>query len=160
MRALDRYNLALALLLALLLWLNQRPAQEPPPILDIEASQVRTIRVMQEHRLRLSLAREHAGWRLAYPDMGPASTRRVDGLLSLLQARSYWVSEAPPASLHIYGLQSPALSVHIDQHRLDFGDASQAAGQRYVLLNDKVHLIDENYYRIAGLPASHFRKQP
>jgi hypothetical protein len=159
MRAIDRYNLLLALLLMLLLWLNQQPAHEPQPLLDVAAAEVSEIRVLRDGQLQLSLLRDDDGWMLTHPDVARASAQRAASLLGLLQAESHWQTGAQASTLQTYGLQQPRLSVHFDEQVLHFGSASTPPGQRYILVNGQVHLIDEAYFRIAGLPAKHFRER-
>lgn len=160
MRALDRYNLLLALLLALLLWLNQQPHEQPRTLLQIDTTQVKEIRVVRDRRLQLALLRDEQGWMLMHPTMERAAARRAGALLSLLHAPSFWQTGADTATLQTYGLEDPVLSISFDDTAIHFGDASVPPGRRYVLVNEQVHLIEENYFRIASLPAGHFREQP
>jgi len=160
MRALDRYNLLLALLLALLLWLNQQPAEEPRPLLQIDAMQIKEIRVVRDRHLRLSLLRDTQGWMLMHPNIERAAVKRAGTLLGLLHAPSHWQTQADTANLQTYGLEQPVLSISFDDNAIHFGDASVPPGRRYVLVKNQVHLIDENHFRIASLPAKHFREQP
>jgi len=156
MRALDRYNLLLALLLAPLLWLQQQPLMQPPPLLDIDVSKVSEIRVLKNNRLQLSFLRDAQGWMLTHPGVERADGQRTASLLSLAKAPSLWRTQVNQENLQIYGLDSPQLGISFDQHLVRFGIASTPAGQRYVLVDDQIHLIDDSYFRIASLPFSHF----
>ncbi len=160
MRALDRYNLILALLLTLLLWLNQQPAQDSQPILQIDATQVTEIRVVRNRRLQLSVLRDTDGWTMTHPSIVRASGQRTASLLSLLKAPSRWRRRASPELLETYGLQNPVLTISFNQESIHFGESSVPSGQRYVLVGEEVHLIDDSYFRIASLPAKHFRESP
>jgi len=159
MRALDRYNLMLALLLALLLWLNQQPTQESQPLLQIDATAVTEIRVTGNRRLQLSLLRDKEGWTITHPSIERASEQRTGSLLSLLKAQSYWQRQASPELLGTYGLKDPKLRISFNKESIHFGASSVPPGQRYVLVNEVIHLIDDSYFRIASLPAKHFRER-
>jgi len=160
MRALDRYNLMLALLLALLLWLNQQPTPESQPLLQIEAAEVTEIRVTGNRRLQLSLLRDKEGWTMTHPSIERASEQRAGSLLSLLKAQSYWQRLASPEVLETYELKNPKLTISFNKNSIHFGGSSVPPGQRYVLVNEQIHLIDDSYFRIASLPARHFRESP
>jgi hypothetical protein len=160
MRRLDRVNLVLALLLAALLWANRQPPIDPaPPLTGLDPAQVSEIRVLRAEHLQLALLRDTQGWMLTHPDVQRARPQRVNTLLGLLQAPVRWRLQGSPADLARFGLDHPVLTLSFDATQVHFGAASSPPGQRYVALQDRVVLIDEAYFRIAGLPAQHFHER-
>ena len=151
-----RINIALTLLLAALLWLSHllEPAQSQPPLLNIEAHTVGEINVQRQGKIVLSLLRDKDGWMLTHPDVGRASDKRVGQLLSLTRMPA--LTPLPDAQPAQFGLAPPRLLVAFDQQLIAFGESSVPGGQRYALVDGKVYLVDDAYYRIAGLPGSHF----
>jgi len=161
MRRLDYINLALLLLLALLLWLNQQPPRDPaPPLTGLDPAQISEIRVAKAGRLQLALLRDTQGWMLTHPSVERARPQRVNTLLGLLQAPVRWQLHDQPAGLASFGLDHPALTLSFDDTTLHFGSASSPPGQRYIRVQDRIMLIDDAYFRIVGLPAEHFREEP
>ena len=161
MRRLDRINLLLALLLALLLWANRQPPGDPaPPLTGLDPAQVSEIRLLRAGRLQLALLRDTQGWMLTHPSVQRARPQRVNTLLALLQAPVRWRLQDNPADLARFGLHQPLLTLSFDGTMVHFGAPSSPSGQRYVSVHDRVVLIDDAYFRIAGLPASHFHERP
>jgi len=160
MRPLDRINLSLALLLAVLLAGEYYAAapQAAAPLLALDAQQVSEIRVRRGEQLQLALLRDDDGWMLTHPQIERASTRRVNQLLALLQAHS--LLQLPAQDAQRFGLRPALLELSFDRTQIRFGHASSPAGQRYVEVNGQIHLIDDAYFRIAGLPADFFREKP
>jgi len=159
MRRLDRINLLLALLLALLWWANRQPPGGPAtPLTGLDPAQVSEIRVLRAGRLQLALLRDTQGWMVTHPSVQRARPQRVDTLLALLQAPVHWRLQDKPADLARFGLDQPVLTLDFDDTRVHFGAASSPPGQRYVAVQEQVLLIDDAYFRIAGLPAQHFHE--
>lgn len=158
MNRLDRLNLVLGLLLALLLWFGLQPptTEIDPPLLKLAPSEVKEIRVIRGKRLVLGLLRDRQGWMLSHPEIARAAPLRVQELLALARAPVRWRATQSPPDLASFGLAEPLLEVSFDQHRIRFGNASTPPGQRYVESAGQLLLIDEAFYRIAGLPARHF----
>ena len=55
-------------------------------------------------------------------------------------------------------MNEPVVSVVFDNTRIDFGDTSPIGEQRYVLVNDTVHLINDSLYQQLQTPATFFLK--
>jgi hypothetical protein len=160
MRRLDRINLALAVLLAALLWANRQPAGEPaPPLTGLDPALVSEVRVQRGEHLQLALLRDTQGWMLTHPEVRRAEPQRVDTLLGVLQAPVGWRLQGSPADLAPFGLDHPVLTLSFDDIQVHFGAASSPPGQRYVAVQGRVVLIDDAYFRVAGLPAQHFQER-
>jgi len=155
---LDRIILVLALLLATLLGLLWLTGPKNPPLTALSPDEVNEIRVLKEGKLELGLLRDREGWMLTHPDIERAAAQRVAGLLDLLQTPSQASWPASPDTLGHGGLAQPRRTLQFDTLEIDFGSSSTPPGQRYVRVGDHVHLIDEVWFHISGLPASYYRR--
>jgi hypothetical protein len=156
----DRLSIALTLLAALLFsaaYLGR--AERPPPLTGLAPTQVRQIEIRQHGELRLRLRHRADGWHITHPGAARARDTRVARLLALLRAPSqrHWPADA--RMLRRSGLQHPVRSVRFDTLRIDFGGPSTPPGLRYVRVNGQIHLVDDIWFQIAGLPAAHYRDQ-
>ncbi len=158
LRGIDQLTLLLAVLVALLLWLRQLDKPGPRPLTTLPAAQVQEIRVFGQGELRLALLRDAEGWMLTLPEIARARPSRVANLLALLRAPSHGDWPASPGLLKQAGLEQPQRALWFDQLHIRFGGPSTPPGYRYVQVGDRVHLIDDFWFDLAGLPASHFRE--
>lgn len=153
----DRMIVFLALLLGamlVLLWLSQ---PKPLPLTGLSPDKVSEIRSFRKGQLELNLLRDRSGWMLTHPDIQRAHSRRVTQLLGLLQTSSQGSWPVSPQALQETGLAQPERSLRFDALQIDFGTASTPPGQRYVRVGNRIHLIDDLWFKLSGLPASHYR---
>jgi len=151
-----RINLILAVLVAGLLGLHLWPTTPTHPSLTgMTADQVSSIRVERGDRLKIALQRKQKAWQLTHPHQAKARTERVQQLLAVARAP---VQQTFPATADLspYGLDRPRAVLQLDQLRLQFGDRDPAQESRYVLVEDDIRVIDELYFNLLNLPASHF----
>lgn len=158
--AIDRLVLLLAMISAALLlahWLT-RPA--PVTLTDVAPASVNEIQLFQQGKLRMGLLRDRDGWLLTHPEIARAAPQRVDKLLGLLQAASLRSWPASPGSGGPGQFDQSLRSIRFDALEIDFGGPSTPAGERYVRIGNQVHLVDDIWFTLAGLPASYYREQP
>ncbi len=151
-----RANLLLGLLVATLLTLHLLPpAPTHPALTRLDEDRVTSVRVEQGNRLQLALQKGEQGWRLSHPRAVEARTERVRQLLAIARAP---VQQAFPAEgdLARYGLDKPGAVLQLDQQRLAFGDRDPGQASRYVLADGEIRVIDDLYFNLLKLPASHF----
>ncbi len=150
-------NLILALLVAALLTLHLWPwsGSGLAPLTELGPAEIELIRVERGDRLQLALRRGNSGWRLMHPHEGAAAETRVQQLLAIARAQ---VQHEYPAdeALARYGLDSPRAVLQLDQERLLFGNRDPSQNNRYVLVADRVRVIDDLYFSLLSLPTSHF----
>jgi hypothetical protein len=152
-----RTNLLLAVLVAALLAAHLWPAgsTEHPPLTGLDEAEITSVRVERSDRLRLALQRDDKAWQLTHPQQAPAQTQRVRQLLAIAGAP---VQQAFPATgdLARYGLATPGAVLQLNNLRLLFGDRDPSQTSRYILVNDKISVIDDVYFNLLSLPPSHF----
>ncbi len=154
----DRLILGLALACALLFGLLRLDRTGDPPLSTMAGESVQEIRAYDHGRLRLALLRDSEGWMLTHPEIARARPARVATLLALLRAPVRNVWPVDPELLTQAGLDEPVRELRFDRLRVRFGGPSSPPGRRYVRIEDRVVLIDDFWFDLAGLPARHFRE--
>ena len=153
----DRINLALALLAATLLILHLWPAGTTGSkrLTTLDEAGISLVRVERADRLQLALQHDETGWRLTHPRQAQAETRRVQQLLAIARAPVQQEFPAGPELVR-YGLEKPAAVLQLNQLRLLFGDRDLGQNNRYVLVDQRIRVIDDVYFNLLSLPASHY----
>lgn len=157
---LDRLILLLAIVSGLVFSLPWLTKPKPVPLTNTAASTVHEIRILQRGQLKLGLLRDADGWMVTHPQVGRARTQRVRQLLAILHTPSHRSWPASGDLLSQSGLDSPGRTLQFDQLRIDLGEPSTPPGQRYVRVGDRIHLIDELWFSMSSLPASHYLEAP
>ncbi|BAN68262.1 hypothetical protein [endosymbiont of unidentified scaly snail isolate Monju] len=95
---------------------------------------------------------------LTHPEIARARPARVATLLALLHApvRAEW--PLTPTLQAQAGLAQPVRALWFDKLEIRFGGPSTPPGQRYVQVGERVYLVDDFWFDLAGLPATHFRE--
>ena len=152
-----RTNLLLAVLVAALLAAHLWPAGsgEYPPLTGFAEAEITAIRVERSDRLRIALQRDNEVWQLTHPRQAAAQTQRVRQLLAIAAA-PVQQAFAAPTDLDRYGLATPKAVLQLNGLRLLFGDRDLSQNSRYVLVDQQVRVIDDVYFNLLSLPASHF----
>lgn len=149
----SRAGLNLLLLLALAglaLVVVFEPGREseapPPPLTDLEAAQIRSIRLQRPPRPELTLTRAGDHWNLQGDTPLRVDGARVEQLLRLAgetPLRSYPAGELPAERI---GLGGDAAQVTFnDAVVLRFGTTDPLDHQRYVQVGDRIYLIPNRY---------------
>lgn len=151
--------LGLVSLLGLALWVWPDPDHQGP-LTSLDPDRLAVIRLGDRRGLKLVLERGPDGWRLTYPQAGPADPRRVQALARLAAARVYRSFSAKDGDLGAWGLDDPAYWVQLDSVALMVGADEPLRRRRYVRLGDQVHLIDDQYQQWLVAPVDAFLAQP
>lgn len=157
MKPWTRLNMLLAIAAAILWALTWQSAPDDghSRLTDLDPADITAIRVERGDQLRLHLRREPRGWIMHHPQQGAAALSRVQQLLAIAQApvvRSF----ALQAPMSQYGTDNPEARITLDDTRLSFGSADPSGRNRYVLGGGRIHVIDDLFFKLLALPASHF----
>jgi len=154
-------NLSLLIVTGILVLLTlyepgiEKPA-EAPLLLSLKRNEVKHIVINRDGQETIELEKNAAGkWQLLQPIKIAASSFRIDSLLRITESKSLNSFIADPAKLAEYKLDKPQAELILnDRTHLTFGAATPLDQRRYVLLNDKVHLITDNlyYFMISAWP--------
>lgn len=142
--------LLLVLLLALLAYYQPGLAPEAPvKLTSLGAQQVTRLRIEQAGQAPLLLEKQAGKWHITQPVQMEANTLRVETVLRLAETES--LARFPARDLEKFKLDVPQLRVWLNDVSIAFGDSAPLGQQRYLLLDDTVHLVaDEVYYYLSG----------
>jgi hypothetical protein len=144
-------NIGLLALLAALGWYTFKVDTPPPTVpgialTSLPTDRVTTIQIDRDGNTVARLQREGERWRVEIPINAAADTFRVQTLLGLARARSKVGFRAAGNDLTQYGLQPPRATVHFDSTVLFVGDTDPVDGHRYVMSDEQVHLLEDNWF--------------
>lgn len=135
------------------------PEKEPPisiKLTDIEPADIETIRIERPHQETIELKKKaRATWWLSQPVAVRGNAQRIEALLDIASTASHTQLDAHAHDLARFGLDRPRVRLRVGNRELFFGDTEPLSGRRYVLTDDRVHLItDQFYHYLNGTVAS------
>lgn len=140
---------------ALALWAPAEPPPAPPAqVLALDPDRPTRIRLERSDAPAIELVRRAGHWEMQQPFAVAANPARVDTVLRLLELTSRMQYPLAGLDLDEYGLREPALSVELDQTRLEFGDTTPLDGQRYVRTGETLHVVPDTLYYHLQAPAA------
>lgn len=149
--------LALAGLLALVIY---EPGQTESPdakrLTTLDPDTVQKISIESPGREPVLLTQQSGQWLMQKPLTMPANTGRIQQLLKIARAKSiadYAMSNVDANQLQ---LDTPSLSLTLDDVLLRFGTTDALGGSRYVQVGNTVHLITDKYSYLAKRAATEF----
>lgn len=142
-------NVGLAAALLALVWVVwQEPGHAPKPaavkLTALAPAAIANI-VISGNNGPVTLAKKYGQWWLQEPLKAPANPVRVENLLQVAEAESLSRFPAAGRDLAQFGLDKPTLRLRLNDTELSFGGVTPVGRQRYVLLGDTIHLINDNY---------------
>jgi len=160
-KMLDKINLGL-LIITIMIWAGiqqlEKPKLQGHAIFSIATDDILAIKSTKNNQLKMSLDKGPHGWSMTHPKKQKAVTKRVNLLLALSKARSEIFLDARQIDLSSFGFKEKNLSIHFNQTKLLFGGVSEPSSKRYIQVDNSVYLIDDSYYRMAGLAVSNYLK--
>lgn len=75
----------------------------------------------------------------------PADSQRVDQLLKITATHSFRQFAATKDNQINFGLKEPVYSLQLNEHKLLFGHTDPVNFDRYVLTENKIHLIGDGF---------------
>lgn len=135
---------------------KQEPVVKEVPLTGIDPARVKTILIDRKQSGEIRFSKVANKWQMQSPYQLPANEFRIDTMLKLLQAHSYTEFNKTDVDLGRFLLEAPELAIQFNDTRIEFGDTSPLAEQRYVLVDNKVHLINDSLYEQLQAPATFF----
>jgi hypothetical protein len=140
--------LLMAAILALVAWLQ--PGLEDDsgvaPLATLDPASVTELVVSRPGLDAIVLEREDGIWMMREPVPIHASEARIDAVLAVLEApvrAGFPAASVDPAN---YGLDAPRIQLRVDGVELAFGDTEPIDRRRYVRIQDRIVLIDDQHY--------------
>lgn len=126
------------------------PGKEPPifvKLTDIEPADIKAIRIERPGQETIELKKEaQASWWLSQPVAIAGNALRIESLLEITSAASHTQLDAHEHDLARFGLDRPRVKLRLGNRELSFGDIEPLSGRRYVLTDDRIHLITDQFY--------------
>lgn len=154
-------NIFLALMLAGLLALviyepGKTESPETKKLTSLEPDTVQEISIESPGRPPLLLTKKSGHWHMQKPLMMPANTGRIQQLLKITQAKSIADYAMNRVDANQLQLDTPSLSLKLDDVLLRFGTTDALGGSRYVQMGNTVHLITDRYSYLMKRAATEF----
>ena len=147
--------LVLLVALGLIVWLDPFSAPEPQktPLTNVDITHVHKISVFNANQLQFVVellpGTPKSTWYLTNPLKIPANPAKIQQLLTLLNTNSFRQYRIKSDNLAKLGLGKPSWKVAFDtvqnQTVVLFGKTEPIEQKRYVLVDDTVHLIIDQY---------------
>lgn len=106
---------------------------------------IQRIEINTQGAQTIKLVKEQNTWRIASPIQAAASDTQVESILGLLKAPSHAQYKKTQVDLTKFKLDVPQYLIRFNDLDVALGDTDPLEGRRYVLANDVVHLITDNY---------------
>ena len=119
---------------------------------------VQNIKIIRRDLDDIAFSKLDNHWRMQQPGDIAANEFRIKTILNLLTAHSYTQLDSNPSELHKFNLDNPVVAVEFDGTRISYGDVSplEEGKLRYVLHDNKIHLINDSLYQQLLTNASFF----
>ena len=149
-----RLNLGLAFALAgLIALVFLEPDGNEIPIVktltQLKPDEVINIRVQSPGHTDIDLQKINGHWQMLAPFIAPANQHRLVQLLDVASAKSLATYNVDKTDTTQLKLDTPSLTLTLNNSRLDFGGTAPMGGSRYVRIDQSVHLITDRYSHLA-----------
>lgn len=150
-----RSRLILNILLFLLVaglgaYLFYEPGEEnekPEPLTRLQPDTIDTITIVRHGLDEIRFVNEGGEWMMQAPYHLPAHPVRIRQLLQLSSQASHTQLPVKDIDLSRFQLDEPQASVILNGTRIDFGDTHPLNENRYVRIDETVHLIDDSLFQ-------------
>ena len=118
---------------------------EEPGLVDLDIEQVNTIRIIHNEET-IQLDKKNDTWMMTKPVSAEGNEFKINSLLNLVKTKShthYFTDEIDLAPIR---LEKPRSQVFFNDIEVAFGDTQPINHQRYVMVDNIVHLINDYYY--------------
>jgi hypothetical protein len=145
MSSIKRLNLFLLIIILILATLKFLPKDsEYASLTSISPDDIQSITLSSQHR-QLVFKRNDGQWLFEPSPEQAIEKETLSKLLGILKTHSYRQFENTENNLSAFGLNTPLYQLTLDKLIIRFGVTDPVQHLRYVLLNDKIHLINDMY---------------
>ncbi len=128
-----------------------------PALTKLKATDIQRISIKRPAKPGIVLARNNSDWKMVRPKSGRTNPFVVNDVLRILAAKNQ--QSLPPEAtkqLRRYGLDQPKARLQLDKLEILFGDTNPVNNLQYVLLQDRVAMIDTSYFWAAARTTADF----
>ncbi len=145
-------NYLLFFLIILMGWLGKPitdPQQPNKTILSVNPQDIKSIRIETKDDI-LEFHKPLNRWLFTSPIRWPASDVNLGRIASLVNLEPH--SSLPNTEIDIstLGLRFPKAVITLNDDVIVFGDTNQIGSRRYIMVNETVHLVEDNHLPISS----------
>ena len=113
----------------------------------IDPNSIQQISVSRAGQVELQFSKRADGWYMQSPLSAPANNTRIKAMLAILKARSH--AELPVTGLDPdqFGIRNPVVTLRLNEHEFRFGGPGPLDDRRYLLYQDRLHLINDGLFQ-------------
>jgi len=119
----------------------------PVTVSTIDPNSINYITVSRAGQAELQFSKQADGWRLQSPLPAPANSTRIKAMLAILNARSYSQYDVAGLDPDQFGIRNPAVTLRLNEHEFRFGVTAALDDRRYLLYQDRLHLINDGLFQ-------------
>ncbi|MDH5435524.1 MAG: DUF4340 domain-containing protein [Gammaproteobacteria bacterium] len=153
-------NIGLVIIVALLIFLvvfepglDNEPA--PSKLLTLDKNQITSIRIIHNDET-IRLEKRDNKWMTTEPVKAEGNSFKINSLLDLATTRSFAHYSVNEIDLIPIRLDKPRSRVLFNDVEIAFGNTQPINHQRYVMVDNVVHLINDFYYHHTVSPAGNY----
>ena len=150
------FLLATALALwALVQFVSDRDSQNVG-IASIDRAALKHIEITRKQKTTLKFEKRDGRWWITEPLTAPAEEDRMTLIMSIADTPSHTHYSVAQADLSRFGLRTPQATLLLGGTRIDFGDTDPIRRQRYTLVGDTLHLLEDVFLHLLVASESDF----
>lgn len=144
-------NVILLILLIALSFLTYKTSQKKEDdnadvaLTPLVPEKVSSIQVNKKNKHTV-IQRQDNAWFITKPVNIKANQFRIGSLLKLLTTNNFTEYASDDLDLERYGLLDSTLNVQVDDVNIVFGNTNPINQKRYILINNSMYLIEDNFY--------------
>ena len=145
-----KINLALAVIIIILLLVSTSVDKEPVikkvRVSDIDPGSISEITVSRLDKADLVFKKVDDSWQMQSPLQVQANTARINAMLRLLNSESHNQLNPEEVELARFELDTPAVSLQLNDHVFQLGNTDGIDQRRYVLFAGTIHMVNDFLY--------------
>lgn len=140
--------LVLVIALAMVMLRNEPETDNERIVLvsDVDRQTINTIKIGRAEKPVIVFEKTGADWQMTAPYQAPAHPNRIQSMLGLLTTKSHNQITVDVAQLDQLGLDTPAVSLQLNEDTFEFGLTNPLDQTRYVRIGDSIHTIQDQLF--------------
>jgi len=132
------------------------PEDERTSLTAVDPTSIHTILIEREHYPSVTIKKQADQWRLVGDKNIPAAAFQVSALTRILQAGAMQRYSPDMLDLAALGLDPPRATLTLNETVILIGDTDALEHRRYVLINNLVQLVDDQYQHLINADWTNF----
>lgn len=135
------------LLSAFLFYSGEETKPELPRLSSIDANTITQIEIIRKDLDNFSFAKEGDAWYMRSPLQFKANAARINAMLRMLNVESHGTLNPDEVELKRFELADPNVILKLNDHEFQFGNTDAIDQRRYVLFENKIHMVNDSLYQ-------------